>query len=260
MQVSDICDFMNQFAPLELAESWDNSGLLVGDPLQDIERVMTCLTMTPETVSEAVKRKANMVVSHHPLPFRAQKSITTRTTEGILIRELIRADISLYCSHTPFDAAEQGINQQLADTLGLVSVLPLEISPTEKVGGMGRFGELPLAITLLDLLETVKMSLDLSQVRYVGDLDNPVKRVALCSGAGGDLLAAAKKFQCDTFLTGETNFHTQLEARACGMNLVLMTHFACERFACVNLAETLQKQFSELEVWAAEETEPVRVF
>ena len=261
MQVSDVCRFMDSFAPLELKESWDNCGLLIGDPLQDVERLMTCLTLTPESVVAAIKKRVNMIVAHHPLPFKPQKAITTKTTEGILIRELIKADISVYCSHTPFDAAERGINQQLAEMLDLQSILPLEPPADSSLqGGMGRFGELEQVITLETLLNTIRDKLDLPFVQYVGDTDNLVKRIALCSGAGGEYIAQAKKFACDTFLTGEANFHAQLEARACGMNLVLMTHFACERFACVNLADTLQEEFPDIEVWACDETDPLQMF
>ena len=90
MKVSDICAFMERFAPKALAESWDNTGFLVGEKDQPCVRVMTCLTITPETVREAVEKKADCIISHHPMPFRALKELTSASTTGKLLRALIK--------------------------------------------------------------------------------------------------------------------------------------------------------------------------
>ena len=105
--------------PLRLAESWDNVGLLLGDPQRPVERIMTCLTVTSATVDEAVANKADLVVAHHPLPFTALKKLTTASPEGRSLWSLAEAGISIYSPHTAFDSAPEGINQQLAAGLGL---------------------------------------------------------------------------------------------------------------------------------------------
>ncbi len=124
--VGEVAQVLEQLAPLALAEDWDNVGLLVGDADWPADRVMTCLTVTPETVAEAVERNAQLIVAHHPLPFRPVKSITSDTTAGRLLLELIRNSIALYSAHTAFDSASAGINQHLAIGLGLQEIMPLK--------------------------------------------------------------------------------------------------------------------------------------
>ncbi len=271
--VSSLRDFMQRFAPPALSESWDNTGLLLGDPARKVTRVMTCLTITPTTAAEAVREGAEMIVSHHPMPFRALKRITAESTVGRILRELIRADMAVYSPHTSFDSAAAGINQQIAAGLNLMNIAPLKMpewreiplfdteSETPPVTGTGRVGELPAEMPLEVFLERVQKFFALPYVQYVGDLRHPVKRVGVGCGAAGEFLEFAQQHACDVFLTGETNYHTHLEAEATGTALILMTHFASERFACVNLAETLKTAFPALHIWGSrDETDPLRTW
>lgn len=262
--VSDIRNFMRLFAPPVLSESWDNTGLLLGDPAAEVARVMTCLTITPATAAEAVREGAGMIVSHHPMPFRPLKTITAESTVGRILRELIRADVAVYSPHTAFDSAAGGINQQIAVGLGLAEIVPLKtpdfFAQSVQTAGTGRVGMLP-EMPLEAFLTRVKAFFGLPYVQYVGELTRPVRKIAIGCGAAGEFLEYAQEQQCDVFLTGETNYHTHLEAEATGTALVLMTHFASERFACVNLAATLQAQFPALDVWGSrDETDPLATF
>ena len=110
IKLHQICDFLNEIAPTRLAEEWDNVGLLVGDRELEIQRVMTCLTITPESAEEAIEKNVGLVVSHHPLPFRPLKKITTDQTATRLLWNLIRNNICIYSTHTGFDSAKSGIN------------------------------------------------------------------------------------------------------------------------------------------------------
>ena len=133
---------MDQFAPTRLAEDWDNVGLLVGDRHAPVRRVMTCLTVTPESVLEAIDEKADLIVTHHPLPFRPIKKLTTDSVSARMIWQLARAGISIYSPHTGFDSAQQGINFSLATRLGLQSIQPLNQLPDDPDGlGTGRVGQ-----------------------------------------------------------------------------------------------------------------------
>ena len=261
MNVQDVCVFMENFAPKALAESWDNTGFLVGEKTRRCSRIMTCLTITPETVQEAVMKKADMIIAHHPMPFRALKELTSETTVGRLLRSLIKNDIALYCPHTSFDSAPRGINQQLAEGLGLEEIQPI-VPSAECGGGTGRMGVFKEEQTLSSFLEKVKSLLNLPYVQYVGDPGAVVRKVGIGCGAAGEFLQYALRFNCDVFLTGETNFHTCLEAKAQGIGLVLMTHFAGEKYACDRLADILRDELSGLEnVWASEdEVEPLAIF
>jgi dinuclear metal center YbgI/SA1388 family protein len=256
--IQQIADVLESFAPSELAEKWDNVGLLVGDPGWSAEKVMTCLTLTPTTVNEAIDQRANLVVSHHPLPFHALKTITSETTEGRMLLELIATRISVYSPHTAFDSTRAGINQHLAIGLGLQEIRPLiPSSSLPETGtlpevGTGRVGWIGGPLTLAEMADRLKTFLDLESVRLVGADDLPVHQIAIACGSGGSLLAPAISDQCDCLVTGEATFHTCLEAEANNVGLILSGHYASERFALVALADYLNEQLPGIEVWASQ--------
>ena len=252
--VQHICGFLESFAPLKLAEDWDNVGLLVGDRTSSVENVMTCLTVTPDSVSEAIDRSADVIVTHHPMPFRPLKRLTTDSTVGKILVDLLRADIAVYSPHTAFDSAAAGINQQLAEGIGLTDIAPL-IEPSEDFdpsSGTGRYGRLNKPAPLSDLVARTKELLSVDGLHIVGNSDTAVAKVAVACGSAGQFLGDAKRAGCDALLIGETNFHTCLEAEAAGVQLILPGHYASERFAVEQLAKVLGDEFSDLNVWASE--------
>ena len=253
----EITRFLDAFAPKTLAEDWDNVGLLVGDPTQKIRNIMTCLTVTPPVVEEAVAGKTDLIVSHHPCPFRSLKRITPDTTTGRMLLQLIRSGIAVYSPHTAFDSAEAGINQLLAEGLKLTEIGPLvEI---ENAGGAGRTGRLTPSMPLGDLLQRLKSFLKIETVAYVGSLDQPIERVATACGAADSFLDEAVKANCHCMVTGESRFHTCLEAEAQDVALLMPGHFSSERFAVEYLAEKLTTEFGDTRIWAAKkERDPIR--
>ncbi len=258
--IQSIADFLEYFAPNVLAESWDNVGLLVGDRQEQVQRVMTCLTVTPESADEAVDRRANLIIAHHPLPFHATKQITADNPTGSMLLKLIRQHVAIYSPHTAFDSATSGINQQLAEALHLEEIVPLVPIPDAPLGaGGGRVGVLPDATTLDELAGQLKTFLAIDHLQLVNSSSGPVRRVAVACGAAGEFLDSAREANAELLVLGETNFHTCLAARARRINLILTGHFASERFAVENLAQVLASQFPDLEVWASEsESDPIQ--
>lgn len=257
--VGEIVVVLEQLAPLALAEEWDNVGLLVGDAAWPAERVMTCLTITPETVAEAVAGKAQLIVSHHPLPFRPVKTITSATTVGRLLLELIRNGVAVYSPHTAFDSAPAGINQHLAIGLGLQEIRPLVPLPNDPEVGTGRCGLVSEPLTLSELAARTQAFLGGETTGIVGAPDAEASRVAIACGSGGSLLESAILAGCDALVTGEMTYHHCLEAEARGVSVVLAGHFASERFALLSLADYLTDQLAEVEVWASrQERNPIR--
>jgi dinuclear metal center YbgI/SA1388 family protein len=248
MIVADLCNFLDAFAPPRLAADWDNVGLLVGDRLQSVSRVMTCLTVTPAVAAEAIRERADVIVAHHPLPFRPLQRLTTDEPTGRLLLDLIRAGVAIYSPHTAFDSAAQGINQQLAEGLGLTEIQPLV--PAEDLG-TGRFGRLVPSHTLGQVAARLKQFLKIGQVAVVGDLQRPLERIGIACGSAGELLDAAIAADCDLFLTGEARLHTCYEAEARGIALLLAGHYASERFGVERLAEILGTQFPSQTTWAS---------
>jgi len=255
--IQTVIAFLRQFAPPRLAEDWDNVGLLVGDRRRNVQRVMTCLTITDASKTEAVGRKADLIVTHHPMPFQPLKRLTSDTTVGRLLLDLISAQIAVYSPHTAFDSAREGINQRLAAGLKLRGITPLV--PDDTGLGAGRWGWLQEPLVLRELARRVKEFLSIDRLQMVGDPQQPVRTAAVACGAAGEFLEAARQTGCDCMLIGETSFHTCLEAEATGIGLLLPGHFASERFAVEKMAEVLAGQFSDLDVWASvEERDPLR--
>jgi dinuclear metal center YbgI/SA1388 family protein len=124
--VSDVTQWLQRGSPPRLAEEWDNVGLLVGDPAAECRRVLTCLTLTPDVAAEAVETGCQLVVTHHPLPFKPVKRIVSTDTTGRTLLALIRAGVAVFSGHTAYDSAAGGANDQLAAELGLTNVTPLQ--------------------------------------------------------------------------------------------------------------------------------------
>lgn len=254
-----ICRFLETFAPPQLAESWDNVGLLVGDRSMEVQRVMTCLTVTPSTAAEAMDRSADLIVTHHPLPFHAVKRLTTDTTPGRLLWELIGHRIAIHSPHTSFDSAAEGINQRLAQGLDLTAIAPLvPMEGADEGAGAGRCGLTATPISLNKLARQLAEFLHIDHLQVVGSLDRPVQRIGIACGAAGEFLSTAHDMACDVLVLGETNLHTYLEAEAIGTALLLPGHYASERFAVEQLADALGRALPELTVWASvREADPV---
>ena len=257
--VKDICNFLESFAPAVLAAEWDNVGLLVGDRAQRVERIMTCLTITPAAAAEAIRERVDLIVTHHPLPFKPLKRLTTDQPAGRILLDLIRAGISIHSPHTAFDSAAAGINQQLAEGLGLKAIQPLEPTDAGTGVGSGRFGDLAAATTLEQVAARLKQFLIIGGLHVVGDLQMPISRVAVACGSAGEFLEVAIQRACQVLVTGETRLHTCYEAESRGAALLLAGHYASERFGVEKLADVLGGQFADVKVWASrDERDPLR--
>jgi dinuclear metal center YbgI/SA1388 family protein len=258
--VASVCEVLEQSAPHQLAEDWDNVGLLVGEPSRQVDRLMTCLTITPASASEAVEEEVQMVVTHHPLPFRELRRLTSESTAGRLLLQLIEAGVAIYSPHTAFDSCEQGINQQLAEGIGLARIRPLLPGPEENDSlGTGRVGELDPALSLDQLARQVSAFLDTQQVQVVGETDRTVQRVAVACGSGGGFMEEARQAGCNLLVTGEASFHSCLEAEASGIAMILAGHFASERFALDRLAVEIAEKLPDVEIFASRsEKDPLR--
>jgi dinuclear metal center YbgI/SA1388 family protein len=249
---------LSDIAPLRFAEPWDNVGLLVGDRQSSIASVMTCLTITPEVVAEAVQKRVGFIIAHHPLPFKPLSRINSDSTAGRMLLALIAGGVAVYSAHTAFDSAPNGINAMWADKLGLNRIRALQpASDDDESIGAGRYGVLPTPLAFDDFVTLVARVIGNPSTRSVAAhaevKSKLVSKVAIACGSGGEFLAFATRRGCDALVTGEATFHTCLEARATGIGLVLTGHFHSERFAMVKLAETLAREFADISVFASEQ-------
>jgi dinuclear metal center YbgI/SA1388 family protein len=255
--IAAIAAFLEEVAPVQTAEEWDNVGLLLGNRDHEAHRVMTCLTVTPTTVAEAIEQGVRLIVAHHPMPFHALKRITADTPVGRMLGDLMAASVAVYSAHTAYDSAQIGVNQRLAIGLGLRGVSPLLPRPGGQ--GAGRTGWLADPVPLLELADRLKRFLAIDRLQMVGNPSQTVRTIAIACGAADEFLQAAKQSHADAIVIGETRFHTCLDAEASGIAMLLPGHYASERFAMDALAEVLAKKFPDAKVWGSrQERDPLQ--
>ena len=242
--VQQVYETMQAIAPLQLAESWDNPGLLV-DCGGQVHRVLVTLDITPEVVAEAAAKHCQVIVAHHPVIFSPLKKLGPQDVAF----QLVRAGISAVCMHTNLDAAEGGVNEVLAGILGMKN---LEVFAE----GCGRVGEVE-ETTVLALARMAQAELGKRcnqpengpavQVKFA-DTGRPVRRLAVISGAGGSMFEDALAVGTDCLLTGEANHHHAIDAERLGLSLIAAGHYATEFPVTAAVAAKLRAALPQLEV------------
>lgn len=261
-RLSSVIGKLASVAPLELAESWDNVGLLAGDLEATVCRVMTCLTISPRTVREAIDGKAQLVVTHHPLPFKPLHRIVTSSAAGQSLWALIREGIAIYAPHTAWDNAAVGINSRLAGMLKLTEVRPIrETGMVDSEGrclGVGRIGKLDPKLSYLEIIARLQTHIPSIRASINQELERQFERVAIVCGSGGSLAEAARQAGASLLVTGEATYHQCLEAQSMGLGILMIGHFQSESFSMEALADILKAEFPSLDVWTSRsECDPV---
>ena len=330
--VSNIIDIINKIANPSLAEEWDNPGMQVGSHTADVTRIMVALDPLPTVIDAAISASCQLLVTHHPLMFKPLRSVSTSTVQGRSIHAAIRGGLSIVSMHTNYDSASGGLNDLLAEKIGLSGCRPLRITSTtelsklvtfvpddhceqvrnalfplcESIGnysgcsfsaggdgtftpregaapfsgtigvpqrvseqrlevlvtranlpravkallaahpyeepaydlypllnegrtlGLGRVGHLPESLTLREYSARIRELLDAPLLRYVGDPDSAISKVALCSGSGASLLREGVKAGADVLVTGDVKYHEALDAEDAGICLIDAGHFPTE--------------------------------
>jgi len=349
-RLADIIGFLNQLCPPDLAEDWDNVGLQVGDPAAKIDKILVCLDAEEIAIQEAQRQGAQLIISHHPLIFRPIKHLSPTDMTGRVLFQAIKQGIAVVSAHTNLDRAADGLNDWLAERLGVKDHIPLEppatghfyklvvyvplgheievrdaifaagaghigaydhcsfssrgtgtfrgsqgtqpfigmpgeIEATEEVRletivpasslnkavlrmlkahpyeevaydliplanehldvGLGRVGRLEKTISLQQFAEQVKAALQLSSLKLVGDLQQQIRRVAVCGGTGMSMFSAAVRHGADCLVTADIKFHEAQRARAEGVTLIDAGHFATEQIMVAELSNRLMKVCSE---------------
>ena len=251
--VREIEQSLFSWAPRESAMDWDNVGHLVGDPEQEVKRIVVALDITERVVQEAIDCGAQLIVSHHPVMNvrwheREMQTLRPDTRLGGLLTMLVKNDISAICMHTNLDIADGGVNDALMAALGAEVTGGLEPAGTAADGRTltcGRVGKLPNPMTMAEFLPYVAGRLHVNGLRYVnGGL--PVERIAVCGGSGGNMLELAAAKGCDTFVTADVKYNRFLAAKELGINLIDADHFCTENVVIPVLQEKLQRQFPDV--------------
>ena len=249
MNVQEIVDFLETIAPRAMKYDWDNVGLLCGSAKQEVHKILVALDPFENVCREAAQKGADLLVTHHPLIFHAPKSVTDETDVGRSILFLARHGICAVNAHTNLDCAPGGVNDVLAETLGLSGIRVLSPMGEDSQGrpwGLLRGGlveEQPLSA----FLEQVKSRLQAKGLRYV-DSGKAVRRVAVGGGACADEMFTALDAGCDTFVTADVKYDQFLEARALGITLMDAGHYATENVVCPKIVQYLSLKFPGIPV------------
>lgn len=247
--VGKVFAFLQEKAPFELQEGFDNAGFLVGREEAPVSKILVTLDITEQVVQEAAEQGAQLIVSHHPVIFGGAKSMTDQTVTGRVLLALVENHIAAICAHTNLDAVEGGVNDALALRLGLTDICQLKQEGVDGQGrpyDIGRVGCVPEQ-TLYDFAMAVKRLLSANGIRLV-DGGKPVHRVAVGGGACAELMDNALAQGCDTFVTSDVKYHHFLDAKALGLNLVDAGHFPTENVVCPVLKDWLAKAFPQVSV------------
>ncbi|AQW87416.1 putative protein (NIF3 domain) [Campylobacter pinnipediorum subsp. caledonicus] len=222
MKIKEIYDILNQIAPFESQEKWDNSGVLIGNMQSEFERIYLSLDLDSELIDEVLPN--SLIITHHPLIFRGLKNISLDTYPSGIIAKMITKNITLISMHTNYDKFV--LNEYFAkDILGFDIV---------KKDDFLIYCDVDFKFS--ELVNFVKQKLDVEQIKTTF-VKQDIKNIAICTGSGMDLLSMVK---ADVFLTGDIKYHQALEAKENGINLIDINHYESERYFGASLMKYLQ--------------------
>ena len=207
MKIKDITDVIERFAPLSYQESYDNAGLIVGRPDDEVQRALLAVDVTDEVLDEAEREGCDLVITHHPIIFHALKRFNSADAVQRCVERAIRRGIALYACHTNLDSAPGGMSWRLAAMLGIGELRVLQPSAADQQVGFGVVGELPEPLPTEEFLRRMQQRLGLKVVRH-SDLVRPqVRRIALCTGAGASLMEEARRLGADLYVTADLKYN-----------------------------------------------------
>lgn len=222
-----VLEKLNKILKVEMAYDWDNVGLLVGDLQSNVNSITLSLELSEAVINDAIKNGSNLIISHHPLIFRAFDQITTADIKQKMAMELIKNNIALYTAHTNFDRLKNGLNDYV---IGLLEVENIEDFYLEDDGYyIGKVATLKRQMELDEFVSFVSEKLMLDDLKLVAQQDKTISKVALVTGSGACYIEAANKV-ADLLITGDIKYHDAQDAYQRGDIAIDAGHFGTEKF------------------------------
>ena len=247
MKITDIIQHLEKMAPPEFQEDYDNSGLIAGDIDAECTGVLISLDCTEEGIREAVEKKCNLYVTHHPLIFKPLRAITPETGTGRALTEAIKSGLTIYAIHTNLDNILSGVNATIADRLDLINrkiLLPRKDLPST---GSGLIGDLKQAVPEKQLLEQLKKAFRTRVIRHSPLLGRLISRVAVCGGSGSFLISNALQAGAGLFVSADIKYH-DFYAGEGKMVIADIGHFESEQFTVDLLHAVILEKFPNFAV------------
>jgi len=260
-----LLSILNSIAPFAMAEPWDNVGLMVGDPEQQVTGILIGLDPTEALIHEALAQNLNTILTHHPLIFHPLKTIPGNTPMGRMLKTALSHDLTLIACHTNLDIAAAGVSNALAEKLELRDTRPLTvtnhgISPqrSNNLGtsgqgsaapgqnaGFGKIGNLPAPLDSGQFISRLLTALAAPGIQIAGLLPETIHTVALCGGSGSELAETARAMGAQVYITGEVKHSVARWAEAAGFCVIDAGHYPTENLIVPVLAEILKKSCAD---------------
>ena len=251
--MNKICDILNVLEnsyPLKYSESWDRSGLQIGDTSIFTDKIILALDPSIEVLDHAIKTGAKLIITHHPVALKGIFPIDTQTYIGKMIKKAILNDITIYSAHTNFDSVEPNVTDALIEKLELKYSKKSFLEANKKSGrddiGHGRIIELSNKMTNSDILSVLKEKTLVKYLRFVGDLDKIVNQIAIMGGSGASFLYDAHKKGVDLYITGDIKYHDASLAEQLGLSVIDLGHFYSERYSLNILKKLFNLNFEKI--------------
>ena len=242
-QVVDFVKLIESHAPVSYKEDYDNVGLMVGDSGEEVRGILFSMDTTMKVIDEAIEKGANLIVSHHPMLFMRPDHITMGTLQGKKIIKLIKNGINVYAAHTNLDSVKGGMNDTIVRMFDYLDFDIIEQCEFDHDSGIGRMVFLRRSVTLREFIEKTMGVLGVENLRYSGDLDKMVRRVAIINGSGQSYIHQALGQGADCILTGDTTYHHVQELEEMGIAVIDPGHFASEQSVFFKIMKGMAKEF-----------------
>jgi len=249
MKIIEVTNFLEQYAPLEYQETYDNCGLIIGDANAEIKGVLITLDCIESVIDEAIATGCNLIVAHHPIIFSGLKKLNGSNYIERTVIKAIKNDIAIYAIHTNLDNMHNGVSAKIAEKLGLENckvLAPKSVLINKQVGS-GIIGELKTAVNTEPFLMDIKENMQTDCVRYTPIVNQEIKRVAVCGGSGSFLLKNAIEAKVDIFITADFKYHEFFDAE----NHIIIAdigHYESEQFTKELIYDLLTKNFTKFAV------------
>ena len=259
MKIKEVIDALERFAPLPLQEGYDNAGLQVGLTETEVSGALLCLDVTESIVDEALEKRCNLIVSHHPLLFHAIKTLSDINYVQRTVMKAIENHVTVVSMHTNLDNAQGGVNFKMAEKIGLKDVRFFDEKMIDDItSGNGVIGVLPTEMDSMAFIDRVKRVFGVECAQCNQLLHRKISKVALCGGAGSFLLDDAIKTGADAFITGEMHYH-DFFGHEQEIQIAVLGHYQTEQFTNEILYSILREAFPLLSLYMTEtNTNPIK--
>lgn len=241
MKINEITSMIEAFAPLGWQASYDNAGLVVGRPDDEVHAALLAVDVTEEVIAEAVAKGCDLIITHHPIIFHPLKRLNSASQVERCVEEAIRRGIALYACHTNLDSAPEGMSYRLAEMVGVEHCTVLEPSDKGDGVGFGVVGDLPAPVPTMEYLQKVREVLGCQCIRHSRIASEEVSRVAICTGAGASMIPLAQRAGADLYITADLKYNDFMAPEG-GLTVADVGHFESEYCAIEILFDILSKK------------------